>query len=253
MTGIRLYLGAHKTATTHLQGVLMANRQKLAELGGHLSAPQDVRKEWLPLYFQAVRALGETGKIPPRLRSPLGALMPEAGDWILTEENIISVPIELLNPPGSYPNAARRLATLKALFFDSKITLHFSLRSYDSFWRSMYSEIMRNRGFLPWAEFYDAEAFAKRPWVDKVAAFISALPEAEVTLWRFEDFWAVMPQALEELSGQTDVATLNAAYQPEATRPSRSQKTMDILAELALAIRTKNFRIGAQHSSIRLC
>ena len=74
MTGIRLYLGAHKTATTHLQGVLMANRHKLAELGGHLSAPQDVRKEWLPLYFQAVRALGETGKIPPRLRSPLGAL-----------------------------------------------------------------------------------------------------------------------------------------------------------------------------------
>ena len=211
MTGIRLYLGAHKTATTHLQGVLMANRAVLAAQGVTLSSPQDVRKEWLPLYFQAVRALGENGKIPPRLRSPLGTLMPEASDWILTEENIIGVPIELLNQPGIYPNAARRLATLKALFPDREITLHFSLRSYDTFWRSMYSEIVRNRGFLPWDEFYQPAAFAARSWVDTVTAFASVLPEAAITLWRFEDFRAVMPQALAELApaiGRADALRL---------------------------------------------
>lgn len=236
MGQIRLYLGAHKTATTHLQGVLMANRAVLAAQGVTLSSPQDVRKEWLPLYFQAVRTFGENGKIPPRLNGPLRASMPEAGDWILTEENIIGVPIELLNQPGIYPNAARRLATLKALFADSEITLHFSLRSYDTFWRSMYSEIVRNRGFLPWEEFYQPAAFAARSWVDTVTAFASVLPEAAITLWRFEDFRAVMPQALAELSGQTEVAPLMAAYKPEATRPSLSQKAMDILAELAPAI-----------------
>ena len=236
MTGIRLYLGAHKTATTHLQGILMTNRQKLAELGVHLSSPQDVRKEWLPLYFQAVRAFSENGRIPLRLSGPLRAAMPAQGDWILTEENIIGVPIELLNQPGIYPNAARRLAPLKALFPDSNISLHFSLRSYDTFWRSMYSEIVRNRGFLPWDEFYKPAAFATRSWVDTVTAFASVLPEAAITLWRFEDFRAVMPQTLAELSGQTEVAPLMAAYEPEATRPSLSQKAMDILAALAPAI-----------------
>lgn len=236
MTDIRLYLGAHKTATTHLQGILMANRGKLLGAGVQLSSPQDVRKDWLPLYFQAVRAFGEHGRIPPRLRGPLCAALPETGDWILTEENIIGVPIELLSQPGIYPNAARRLATLVELFPKASISLHFSLRSYDSFWRSMYSEIVRNRGFLPWDEFYKPEVFAQRSWVDTVAAFVSALPEARITLWRFEDFRAVMPQALAELSGQTEVEPMIAAYQPEATRPSLSQKAMDILAELAPAI-----------------
>ncbi len=236
MNSIRLYLGAHKTATTHLQGILMANRAKLSADSVQLSSPQDVRKEWLPLYFQAVRAFGEKGKIPPRLSGPLRAAMPEACDWILTEENIIGVPIELLSQPGIYPNAARRLETLRALFPEREITLHFSLRSYDSFWRSMYSEIVRNRGFLPWDEFYKPAAFAARSWRDTVKAFASVLPEAAITLWRFEDFRAVMPQALAELSGQTEVAPLMAAYEPEATRPSLSQKAMDILAELAPAI-----------------
>lgn len=236
MNSIRLYLGAHKTATTHLQGILMANRAKLGADGVQLASPQDVRKEWLPLYFQAVRAFGENGRIPPRLSGPLRAAMPAQGDWILTEENIIGVPIELLTQPGIYPNAARRLATLVALFPECKISLHFSLRSYDSFWRSMYSEIVRNRGFLPWDEFYKPEVFAKRSWLDTVTGFVSALPEAEITLWRFEDFRAVMPQALAELSGQSDVDPLIAAYQPEATRPSLSQKAMDILAEIAPAL-----------------
>lgn len=236
MARIRLYLGAHKTATTHLQGILMANREGLAAQGVGLSSPQDVRKDWLPLYFQAVRALGEKGHVPARLAEPLQAARPATGDWILTEENIIGVPIELLTQAGIYPNAARRLATLRALYPGDRISLHFSLRSYESFWRSMYSEIVRNRGFLPWAEFYRPAVFAARSWTDTVAAFVSVLPEAEITLWRFEDFRAVMPQALAELSGQADVAPLIAAYQPEATRPSLSQKAMDMLADLAPVI-----------------
>ena len=236
MAQIRLYLGAHKTATTHLQGILMANRTGLMAQGVTLSSPQDVRKDWLPLYFQAARALAEKGQIPDALAAPLQAARPATGDWILTEENIIGVPIELLAQPGIYPNAARRLATLRALFPDDGISLHFSLRSYDSFWRSMYSEIVRNRGFLPWAEFYQPKKFAARSWVDTVTAFASVLPQAAITLWRFEDFRAVMPQALADLSGQTDVAPLIAAYKAEATRPSLSQKAMDMLTDLVPVI-----------------
>ena len=236
MAEIRMYLGAHKTATTHLQGILMANRDSLAARGVALSAPQDVRKDWLPLYFQAVRALQQKGRIPEKLAEPLRAAMPGLGDWILTEENILGVPVDLINHPGLYPHSARRLAGLKALFPDQRLRLYFSVRAYDSFWRSMYSEIVRNRGFLPWAQFWKPEAFAARSWLQTVADFAAVLPEAEIVLWRFEDFRTVMPGVLAELAGTAEVEPLIAAYQPEATRPSLSQKALEILADLAPAI-----------------
>lgn len=236
MTEIRLYLGAHKTATTHLQGIMLANRDRLAGLGVKLSAPQDVRREWLPLYFKAVRALVETGAIPEDLSAPLRAWMPGTGDWILTEENIIGVPIELLNQPGIYPHAARRLATLRALFPDARLQLYFSVRGYDGFWRSMYSEIVRNRGFLPFAEFWKPEVFARRSWVDTVANFASVLPEEYIVLWKFEDFGAIQDEALARITGQADTAPMVAAYKAEPTRPSLSQKALQVLGDIVPVI-----------------
>jgi hypothetical protein len=236
MTEIRLYLGAHKTATTHLQGIMLANRAALAEAGVKLSAPQDVRREWLPLYFQAVRALTETGTIPDTLAAPLRAWLPVAGDWILTEENIIGVPIELLNQPGIYPHAGKRLAALRALFPEARLRLFFSVRGYDGFWRSMYSEIVRNRGFLPFEQFWKPKAFAKRSWVDTVERFASVLPQADIVLWTFEDFGAVQDTALAQITGQADTAPLVAAYTAEPTRPSLSQKALQVLGDIVPVI-----------------
>lgn len=232
MTEIRLYLGAHKTATTHLQGIMLANRAPLAAAGVKLSAPQDVRREWLPAYFKAVRALSDTGEIPGDLAEPLRAWMPATGDWILTEENIIGVPIELLNQPGIYPHAGKRLATLRALFPEARLKLFFSVRGYDGFWRSMYSEIVRNRGFLTFEEFWKPKAFAKRSWVDTVAKFAAELPQADIVLWKFEDFGAVQDTALAQITGQADIAPMVAAYKAEPTRPSLSQKALQVLGDI---------------------
>ncbi|MDP2086262.1 MAG: hypothetical protein Q8K20_13765 [Gemmobacter sp.] len=236
MTEIRLYLGAHKTATTHLQGIMLANRARLAAAGVKLSAPQDVRREWVPVYFKAVRALLETGEIPDDLATPLRDWMPATGDWILTEENIIGVPIELLSQPGIYPHARKRLATLRALFPEARIRLFFSVRGYDGFWRSMYSEIVRNRGFLPFEDFWKPKAFAKRSWVDTVTSFTEVLPEADIVLWKFEDFAAVQDMALAQITGQADIAPMVAAYKAEPTRPSLSQKALQVLGDIVPVI-----------------
>lgn len=236
MTEIRLYLGAHKTATTHLQGIMLANRDRLAEAGVKLSAPQDLRREWVPGYFHAVRALVETGTIPDNLAAPLREWLPATGDWILTEENIIGVPIELLNQPGIYPHAGKRLATLRALFPEARIRLFFSVRSYDGFWRSMYSEIVRNRGFLPFETFWKPMAFAKRSWVKTVASFADHLPQEDIVLWKFEDFGAVQDAALAQITGQADIAPMVAAYKAEPTRPSLSQKALQVLGDIVPVI-----------------
>jgi hypothetical protein len=238
MTTIRLYLGAHKTATTHVQGILIANRELLQERGVLLTAPRDLRKDWLPRFFDAQQTLMQTGRIPEALARPLRALMPERGDWILTDENIIGIPVELARQPGIYPHAGRRIATLRALYPEVRMELHFSVRSYDSFYRSMYSEVVRNRGFMPFAKFFDPVRHARNSWVAFVEDIAREMPAEDIVLWRFEDFRGVQAQVLRGLSGQEDVDSLIAAYGTEVTRPSLSQKTVDILADLAPAIGT---------------
>lgn len=236
MTKIKLYLGAHKTATTHLQGILAANRDQLAEQGVTLSTPQDLRNDWLPTLFKAQKSLLTTGAIPEALATPLQQLRPKDGDWILTEENIIGIPYELSRLGGIYPMAGKRLKTLKALFPDATFEMYFSVRSYDSFYRSMYSEVLRNRGFMPFEEFYDPERFASNSWNLLLAEIVRHIPMEHIVLWKFEDFRTVMPQVLARLSGRDDLEAMIARYAPETTRPSLSQKTVDILNDLVPAI-----------------
>ena len=229
MADINLYLGAHKTATTHLQGILLANRERLQAKSIGLSAPQDVRKEWLPKFFKYCNAPGER---KTHLGKYLRDLRPDARTWILTEENIIGVSNDLAVKSGIYPFAAQRLKALVELFGDDNVTLFFSIRSYGSFYRSAYSEVVRNRGYIPFDEFYDEGRFADNSWVDFVQRVQEVFPQDRITLWRFEDFRGLVPRLLQAMTGLDSVQELIDAYKAETTRPSLSQKTMDILADL---------------------
>ena len=143
-----LYLGAHKTATTHLQGILRENRTVLEAQNIKLSSPSDVRKEWLPDFFKFCN------KNDSKALEQVHALAPKQGKWILTEENIAGVSNDFTVLPGMYPKVGERLACISKAFPGADISLFFSLRSYDSFYRSAYSEVVRNRGYIPFSEFY---------------------------------------------------------------------------------------------------
>ena len=223
---IKLYLGAHKTATTHLQGILIANREKLSENGIKLSAPQNIRKGWLPDYFRFCNKNDRDA-----LKS-IRSFAPEKDKWILTEENIAGVSNDFAAMPGMYPNVGKRLRCIREAFPGADIELFFSIRSYGAFYRSTYSEVVRNRGYVPFSEFYDEDRFAENSWVDMVRMFAEVLPQDKITLWCFEDFRGLVPELLQRMTGIEDTESLISAYRAETTRPSLSQKTMDILQDL---------------------
>jgi hypothetical protein len=231
MLDIHLYLGAHKTATTHLQGILLANRERLLSKNVTLSAPQDVRKEWLPAFCKFCSNAGKNAGAG--LVQRLNAIAPEGGLWILTEENIVGVSNDFTTKTGIYPAAADRIGRLVELFRNANISLFFSLRSYDSFYRSAYSEVVRNRGYLPFDEFYDDDRFKNNSWVETVRTFQNVLPQERIVLWKFEDFRSLVPRLVHLMTGIEDVQALLDAYKPETTRPSLSQKTMEVLADMA--------------------
>lgn len=230
MIDIHLYLGAHKTATTHVQGVLLANRARLLEFGVSLSAPEDVRKEWLPLFFKYCNNPGK--RKDADFVTKLTSIAPQQGLWILTEENIVGVSNDFTVKPGMYPMAAQRLRMLTELFHGANIKLFFSVRSYDSFYRSAYSEVVRNRGYIPFEVFYDQARFSGNSWFEMAKSIQEVLPQQNIVLWRFEDFRGLVPRLVSEMTGIEDVQPLLDAYKPETTRPSLSQKTMDLLRDL---------------------
>ena len=230
MLDLHLYLGAHKTATTHLQGILLANRAKLISQDITLSAPQDVRNQWLPDFFKYCN--NQNKSHPEELVADLRSIMPSKGLWILSEENIAGISNDFAVRSGMYPNAARRIKALTELYADANISLFFSIRSYDSFYRSAYSEVVRNRGYIPFTEFYDEARFRDNSWVTLVRGLQEVLPQDNITLWKFEDFRALVSRLTSLMTGLNDVAPLIDAYKAETTRPSLSQKTMDIQESL---------------------
>jgi hypothetical protein len=230
MLNIHLYLGAHKTATTHLQGILLANRAGLSSGKVVLSAPQDVRKEWLPKFFKYCNNVNM--RSDAQLLNDLTVIAPSSGLWILTEENIAGVSNDFAVKPGMYPAAGDRVKCIVDLFKSANVSLFFSLRSYDSFYRSAYSEVVRNRGYMPFNEFYDEARFKDNSWVDMVGRLCDALPQNKIVLWKFEDFRPLVPQLLQRMTGIEKVQPLIDAYKAETTRPSLSQKTIEILADL---------------------
>lgn len=235
MIDIHLYLGAHKTATTHLQGILLANRDTLLTENVTISAPQDVRKRWLPEFFNYNKNRKHT--VDKNLINRLTSIAPATGLWILTEENIIGVSNDFKNRAGIYPATGTRLKSLVSLFGNANIKLFFSVRSYASFYRSAYSEVVRNRGYLPFDEFYDATRYKNNSWIDTVRMFQEAIPQDHITLWKFEDFRLLVPHLIHLISGGHNAEALLTRYSPKTTRPSLSQKTIDILSDLSPVLR----------------
>jgi len=223
---LTLYLGAHKTATTHLQGILHANRSRLKEKNIQLSMPGDVRKEWLPAFFHWCNHKDEASRLT------MEKMAPSQGTWLLTEENIAGVSNDLTIKSGIYPHIKSRLACLHKAWPQAEMSLFFSLRSYETFYRSAYSEVIRNRGYIPFKKFYDEERFRGNSWVDTVKKFVAVIPEERITLWRYEDFRSLVPEILSRMTGIDDAESMISAYAPETTRPSLSQKTVDILDDL---------------------
>jgi hypothetical protein len=223
---IKLYVGAHKTATTHIQKLLNTNREKLITDNIKLSTPDDLRERWLPALYEYSN-LKDINNL-----NVIKSERPEKGIWIVAEENISGTSYEFKIHSGIYPNLKNRLSSIKDIFKDDNIEIFFSIRSYDSFYRSAYLEVVRNRGFTPFTDFYDEKRYKNNSWVNVLDILNRIVPEENITLWRYEDFRQIIPDLLRGLTGLDSVNEFISEYTVETTRPSLSKKTIEVLSSL---------------------
>ena len=224
---LKLYIGAHKTATTHVQNLLAANRSLLSVHNVSLSIPTDIRPNWLPDFDKFVRS---------RNQATLELILdksPKNGVWIFSEENISGVPNDLRLKPGLYTGLPKKLLAFQEIFAGCQIEVFFSIRSYESFYASSYLEVIRNKGYFPFDEFYDENRYSNNSWIDVVEKLVNIVDQEQVTLWRYEDFTPLLPSVLQRMTDlpQETIAAMISDYNVGKTRPSISNKTLSILQE----------------------
>jgi|GEM_PF-4905966 len=188
MTRIRFHIGAHKTATTHLQ----------MTLAGCRLAPGTC---YVPL--KRLRRLLTT---PVRKGRPF---LPwhrwYRGTWLLSDENILG---NSSNVRRMYEDPGRALQ----YFSDCRLELFMAIRSYDRFLPSAWAERLWRHPFEPFEP-----VIPRRRWTDVVADLQAALPGVPIHVWRYEDY---QDQADSIIRAYSDGAVSAFSVRPSG-RPKR--------------------------------
>ena len=219
----RIHLGAHKTATTHLQETLAAARRPLAARGLDYIPNPDIRGAKLAPTLWRRRPIARVPILgPSRMREAIEAVLEPLRigptNVVLSEENIIGVPHQIFEAP-TYPQLTTSIARLASLALQAELVLFLSIRPYDTLLPSAYAEALKHApppedGF----EAVRARAMAAPPsWFDIVRRIRAAAPAAPLRIWRQEDYRANSRAIMEAFCG-AELGELPEISDPSWTR-----------------------------------
>jgi hypothetical protein len=208
-TEIRIHVGAHKTATTHLQETLRLLEKELSEQGIHY-IPQHIgrpriarlirRRRWrkiIPLVY------GTSWK-----RYIERTLLAEAKDSdvvLLSEENILGGALAACSCKP-YPDIDKRLGFVRDLSEEFSVTVYLSIRSFDRVLPGAYVTGLR---FRPKAAVVakqrlqsDLDKEILPSWVDVIERIQRELPGVRMRLWRQEGYRRNPDRIIDEILGR---------------------------------------------------
>ena len=225
---IILHIGAHKTASTHLQLALGRARADLAAHGVGLILPEALRRNGL--------RLGDYLSIQPEDRS-LGATIRQAfaraasgaAFLLISEENILGNAHQpaMIREARLYPAAHSRLERLRRLLPDAPVVLAMAMRNPADFLTSAYSQRLMSGRLEPFETFRAGLDPAALSWHDLLLRLRAALPDSPCVLWRQEDYPAIAPAVLSALLGAQAAGAVRP--KPGRAHPGLSRPALDAL------------------------
>lgn len=217
-----LHIGAHKTATTYMQKKLAINIEALAAHGIHYDPLDTLRKNFTSALLNIHRANGEfIEDLKARTKRQ---------DVLISEENISGVPGDLVRNGVYYATINERLKIVCKLLEIDSPEIFMSMREYSSFIVSMYSEYIRHREFIHFAEYFELYKKSGFSWVKLVADIVDAVPNAKIHVWDFSKFRDIETQVFAGLLGR-DPGFLENPEGP--VRESFSEKAMQVFEALS--------------------
>lgn len=215
---IVLHLGAHKTASTHLQHAITA---ALPIDGVTFAGPQTLRgagKSLPELFgFPFDPDSATASELPPQ--ATLMALADGADRLVLSEETFAG---KLQRGWGRIPTplyftAPDRVVQLARVFAEAggpPIDLCLGIRNPTGYLGSAYSQILSgNRAVLP-DKFKEHNPFTVVDWADYVQRLRACKGVGSLTVWRYEDYADLFPAICTAMVGTPDVTPLDERIQP---------------------------------------
>lgn len=198
---LRLHIGAHKTATTHLQDNLAAQEALILRHGWAYLARPMVRRAGLlqAVFAQHVRLAQGQGRrllLDEMLKPP--PQIPRS--FILSEEDILGSSADLLTT--LYPHARVRLLAWAAMAPHEAVEVFLAIRDYAGLLPSAYSQALRDGSTPPpFAACRDAWLAGGLSWADLVGTIADVFGPSRVTVWTMEHYLANPSAVLSAFAG----------------------------------------------------
>jgi len=219
--------GFHKTATSHIQGILRRNAGHLERRGLRYAHHRETRRDFtVPVQLNGYFHLG----IPRRrriddaaLRALTGAFFQRMaagapGRLLISDENLAGHCGHCVRGGELYAFRAEFMQTFAREIPHPVAEVHLAVRGHAEFFAAAYVEFLRSlrRDSRPARFVTEAEmkrdVLARLPsWAEALADVRAAFPAARIFVWRYEDYAAVAGRVLQNLCGAgVDAAKLRA-------------------------------------------
>lgn len=212
---IVLHVGAHKTATTHLQHSLIASRLPLWEAGIRTFMPMHLRGHGQSLQARfdlpINRKVTGHGPAPTDVRAKL---IGTARRIVVSEENFIGV---LQTRKGRvrlplYPRARQRLMMLIPVLAPTQgVDLCFALRDPATFLNSAYGQVLMGGHMISPDDFKAENPLGAVDWVDILRRLRGTPGVNRLTVWRHEDYGTLFQPICQTLLGDCNVPIIPVA------------------------------------------
>ncbi|MGO4914242.1 hypothetical protein [Pseudogemmobacter sp. W21_MBD1_M6] len=199
---VSLHLGAHKTATTHLQKSLTENSDLLNTAGVAYFGPSELRAPRQSIQHKFGFA-GNKRIDPAFAAEALQALAGDCRRVVLSEENYLG---PLYGGEGSaglplYSAAHLRVEKLVRSLEGHPVSLFLAVRDPASFLVSAYSQGMMSGKYVPFSKFVRRLDPSRIFWSELIERLSGIEGVANTYVWRHEDYPRVAETVLRRLVG----------------------------------------------------
>jgi hypothetical protein len=217
---IALHIGAHKTASTYIQNTLELNMQLLSRNNINYIPLKEMRR--------SITSKIKFGKINTMMFSKLLKANTDSIRLILSDENLIGAPGDLIKQGTIYEKSRSRLSNLCNALGDEDFFVYLSVRNYETFIPSLYLELLRHHSFFSFTEFTRKFNIFDISWYKIVRSLCIKFRQENITLWDFAEFRNIEDEVFSSLIGsQLPIVKLT-----DPVRPSLSGKAVAALGAL---------------------
>lgn len=257
---ISLHIGAHKTASSHLQNVLYKNRGLLADEGIRLFGPRYLRMQGRTLAAMFNTSWSESPEPRRKPQRQLKFLAKGRKHMVLSEENFVGNLTDLKGRVALplYPLAVERIAELVEKFAPVPTELFLAVRDPAAFIASAYSQAMFGGSHIRPRQFRLRNDWRAVDWADYVNRIRAVSGIKHIYIWRQEDYNDVLNQIMCRLLHWDDASRIETipGRVHQGLSVSAVQKTIEAASEGRTGKLARDFRreypIGEHHKQFEL-